>query len=95
MRIFHAIYSFISWCMFCQWFLYWQADSFSYAGDTAFLSFYFFGVNASHIVGWSWYTTKDMVDSCFTVMVVTALFYLYGFAEMFISRSKLGRKICA
>lgn len=57
--------------------------------------FYFFGVNAAHIVEWSWYTTKDMVDSCFTVMIVTAMFYLYGFADMFISRTKLGRKICA
>lgn len=57
--------------------------------------FYFFGVNASHIVGWSWYTTKDMVDSCFTVMVVTAIFYLYSFVDLFISKSKLGRKICA
>ena len=57
--------------------------------------FYFFGVNASHIVGWSWYTTNDMVDSCFTVMVVTAIFYLYSFVDLFISRSKLGRKICA
>ena len=57
--------------------------------------FYFFGINAAHIVEWNWYTTNDMVDSCFTVMVVTALFYIYGFAEMFISRTKLGRKICA
>ena len=57
--------------------------------------FYFFCVNAAHIVEWSWYTTKDMVDSCFTIMVVTAIFYIYGFFDMFISKSKLGRKICA
>lgn len=57
--------------------------------------FYYFGINAAHIVEWSWYTTKNMIDSCFTVMVVTALFYLYGLTEMFISRTKLGRKICA
>ena len=57
--------------------------------------FYFFGINAAHIVEWSWYTTNDMVDSCYTVMVVTAMFYIYGFADMFISRTKLGRKICA
>lgn len=56
---------------------------------------YYLGINAAHIVEWSWYTTKNMIDSCFTVMVVTALFYLYGFADMFISRTKLGRKICA
>jgi hypothetical protein len=57
--------------------------------------FYFFGINATHIVEWSWYTTQDMIDSCFTVMIVTAMFYLYGFADMFISKTKLGRKICA
>lgn len=57
--------------------------------------FYFFGVNAAHIVEWSWYTTQDMIDSCFTVMIVTAMFYIYGFADMFISRTRLGRKICA
>lgn len=57
--------------------------------------FYFFGVNAAHIVHWSWYTTNDMIDSCFTVMVVTAIFYLYSFVDLFISRTKLGRKICA
>ena len=57
--------------------------------------FYFFGVNAAHIVEWSWYTTNDMIDSCFTVMVVTAIFYLYSFVDLFISRTKLGRKIFA
>lgn len=57
--------------------------------------FYYFGINAAHIVEWNWYTTKNMIDSCFTIMIVTAIFYLYGFTEMFISRSKLGRKICA
>nr|DAN99106.1 MAG TPA: hypothetical protein [Caudoviricetes sp.] len=36
-----------------------------------------------------------MIDSCFTIMVVTAMFYIYGFFDMFISRTKLGRKICA
>lgn len=57
--------------------------------------FYFFGINAAHIVEWSWYTTNDMIDSCFTVMVITAIFYLYSFVDLFISRTKLGRKICA
>lgn len=57
--------------------------------------FYFFGINAAHIVEWSWYTTNDMIDSCFTVMVVTAIFYMYSFADLFISRTRLGRKICA
>lgn len=57
--------------------------------------FYFFGINAAHIVEWSWYTTNDMIDSCFTVMVITSIFYLYSFVDLFISRTKLGRKICA
>lgn len=57
--------------------------------------FYFASINAAHIVEWSWYTTNDMIDSCFTIMVVTAMIYIYGFFDMFISRTKLGRKICA
>lgn len=57
--------------------------------------FYFASINAAHIVEWSWYTTKDMIDSCYTIMVITAIFYLYSFVDLFISRSKLGRKICA
>ena len=57
--------------------------------------FYFFGVNAAHIVEWSWCTNNDMIDSFFTVMVVTAIFYLYSFVDLFISRTKLGRKIFA
>lgn len=56
---------------------------------------YFFGINAAHIVERSWYTTNDMVDSCYTVMVVTALFYLYGLGEMFINKTHVGRKICS
>lgn len=57
--------------------------------------FYFFGVNAAHIVEWNWYTTNDMVDSCYTVMIVTGMFYLYGFVDMFIKQTKMGRKICS
>lgn len=56
---------------------------------------YYLGINAAHIVEWSWYTTNDMVDSCFTIMVVTAIFYLYSFAKMFVKETKFGRKICA
>lgn len=41
-----------------------------------------------------WYTTKSMVDSCYTVMAITAMFYLYAFADMIINRTKIGRKIC-
>lgn len=56
---------------------------------------YFLGINAAHIVEWSWYTTNDMAHSCFTVMVITALFYLYSLMEAFVNRTKLGRKIFA
>nr|WP_302335396.1 hypothetical protein [uncultured Prevotella sp.] len=56
--------------------------------------FYFLGINAAHIVEGNWYTTKSMVDSCYTVMAVTAMFYLYAFADMIINRTKIGRKIC-
>lgn len=57
--------------------------------------FYFFWMNAAHIVEWNWYTTNDMVDSCYTVMIVTGMFYLYGFADTFIKQTKMGRKICS
>lgn len=57
--------------------------------------FYFFGMNAAHIVEWNWYTTNEMVDSCYTVMIVTGIFYLYGFADTFIKQTKMGRKICS
>lgn len=57
--------------------------------------FYFFGINAAHIVHWSWYTTNDMIESCYTIMFLTCMFYLYGLGEMFITKSKIGRKICA
>ena len=57
--------------------------------------FYFFGMNAVHIVGLSWYTTNDMVESCYTIMLLTLMFYLYGFAELFLTKSKIGKKICS
>lgn len=57
--------------------------------------FYFFGINAAHIVEWSWYTTNAMVDSCYTVMIVTGMFYLYGFSDMIINKTKMGRKFFA
>lgn len=57
--------------------------------------FYFFGINAAHIVEWNWYTTNEMVDSCYTVMIVTGMFYLYGFSDMIINKTKVGRKICS
>lgn len=57
--------------------------------------FYFFGINAAHIVEWNWYTTNEMVDSCYTVMIVTGMFYLYAFSDMIINKTKVGRNICS
>ena len=57
--------------------------------------FYFFGVNAVHIVYWSWYTTNEMIMACYTIMLLTAMFYVYGFCEMFITKNKFGKKICS
>lgn len=57
--------------------------------------FYFFGVNAIHISNWNWYTTNEMVGEHFSLMIMIAGFYLYGFGEMFLSNNKFGKKICA
>jgi hypothetical protein len=55
--------------------------------------FYLFGVNAIHMCYWSWYTTNAMVmpHYCLTVMVLTL--YLYGFADDFINRTRMGRRL--
>lgn len=54
--------------------------------------FYFFGVNAIHIGYGNWYTTNEMVmpHLCLAIMIVS--FYLYGFCEIFVNNSRLGRK---
>lgn len=57
--------------------------------------FYFFGINAVHIVHWSWYTTNDMVDSCYVIMLLTTMFYLYSFVELFLTKNEIGKKICS
>lgn len=54
--------------------------------------FYFFGVNAIHIYHWSIFTTNEMTDSHFSLMVMIGFMYLYGFAELFVN-SKLGRRL--
>lgn len=54
--------------------------------------FYYFGVNAIHICYGSIFTTKDMVMAEYSIMLMTALFYVYGFFELFLG-SKCGKHI--
>lgn len=54
--------------------------------------FYYFGVNAIHIAEQSIFTTNDMVDAHYALFIMTAMFYMYGFSEMFFKETKLGRK---
>lgn len=55
--------------------------------------FYYFGVNAIHIGYGSIFTTNDMVMSHVCLWIMIACFYLYGFIDMFIRRTRIGRKI--
>ncbi len=55
--------------------------------------FYFIGVNAIHIGNMSIFTTNEMVNNHFCLFVMTAIFYGYGFFELFLG-SQLGRRIC-
>lgn len=57
--------------------------------------FYFFGVNSIHIAYWSWYTTNEMVMEHRCLAIMTLAFYLYGFADMFCTKTRMGRKICS
>ncbi len=55
--------------------------------------FYYFGVNAVHLTYWSWYTTNEMVMSCMSVIVMTAMFYLYWVGDWFFTRTRVGKRI--
>ena len=55
--------------------------------------FYYFGVNAIHIVHHSIFTTNAMIMSHYALMVMTAIIYVYSFADLFCNRTRLGRKI--
>lgn len=57
--------------------------------------FYFFGVNSIHIAYWSWYTTNDMVMEHRCLAVMTIIIYLYSFSDLFMTKTRLGRRICA
>lgn len=54
--------------------------------------FYYFGVNAIHISYGSIFTTNAMIMSHYSLMIMTALFYVYGFAELFLG-TKCGKHI--
>lgn len=54
--------------------------------------FYYFGLNAIHLTYWSWYTTKDMVMSCMSVIVMTGVFYLYWVIDWFLTRTRIGKR---
>lgn len=53
--------------------------------------FYYFGVNAIHVAYWSWYTTNAMVMPHYCLMLMVLCFYLYGWADDFVNKTRLGR----
>ena len=55
--------------------------------------FYYFVVNAIHLTYWSWYTTKEMVMSCMSVIVMTGVFYLYWVIDWLLTRTRIGKRI--
>ena len=46
---------------------------------------YLFGINAIHIVYWNVFTTNEMVESNVVILVMTIIFYVYGFADKYFS----------
>lgn len=46
---------------------------------------YLFGINAIHIVYWNVFTTNEMVESNVVILVMTIIFYGYGFADKYYS----------
>lgn len=54
--------------------------------------FYFLGVNAIHICYGSIFTTNAMIMPEYSLMLMTVLFYAYGFVELFLG-SKCGKHI--
>lgn len=55
--------------------------------------FYLFGVNAIHICYWSWYTTNDMVMAHYCLIVMVLSFYVYGMADDFINKTRIGKHL--
>jgi hypothetical protein len=46
---------------------------------------YLFGINAIHIVYWNVFTTNEMVEANAVILVMTIIFYVYGFADKYFS----------
>ena len=55
--------------------------------------FYYFGVNALHVVYGSLFTTNEMVMPHFALMGMIACMYLYGMADWVLKNTRIGRKI--
>ena len=54
--------------------------------------FYYFGVNAIHIVHGSVFTTNSMIMSHYTLFVMIALIYVYAFSDIFLN-TYVGRRL--
>ena len=54
--------------------------------------FYYFGVNAIHIVHGSVFTTNSMIMSHYALFVMIAVIYAYAFSDIFLNTC-VGRKI--
>ena len=54
--------------------------------------FYYFGVNAIHIVHGSIFTTNSMIMSHYTLFVFIALIYAYAFSDIFLN-TYVGRRL--
>ena len=46
---------------------------------------YLFGINAIHIVYWNVFTTNEMLEANVVILVMTIIFYVYGFADKYFS----------
>ena len=54
--------------------------------------FYYFGVNAIHIVHGSVFTTNSMIMSHYTLFVMIALIYAYAFSDILLNTC-VGRRL--
>ena len=54
--------------------------------------FYYFGVNAIHIVHGSIFTTNSMIMSHYTLFVMIALIYVYAFSDILLN-TRVGRRL--
>lgn len=55
--------------------------------------FYYIGVNSIHIGYGSIFTTNDMIPSQHCLCIMTLGFYIYGFTDMFLRHTNLGKRL--